>query len=281
MQFLGHRNSQPGPPLSSSTPHWRIVKHTESPTSSCPSWLRLYICKDRGSVRAANNKTFDSHANHFENWLLRNGTDLRTLARIPPEVVIAVIGMCMRCVNLGVSCRGKSNMAEKTLGGYMRLAATAWAKYAGYKVPLYDMSGGKSKPVLNKYIADIFEQRRAWKEPKQEREPFISAMFIALGTHLTNLTSSNGTAFLSLTYAVFDWCRLGAHTGSRLGECGQSKPKKGKPFATIPFSTEASRWAGMPIAFILKDFILYDDDLACRQHAECLKTPSLTTYVWI
>jgi len=50
-------------------------------------------------------------------------------------------------------------MAEKTLGGYMRLAATAWAKYAGYKVPLYDMSGGKSKPVLNKYVADIFEQR--------------------------------------------------------------------------------------------------------------------------
>jgi len=172
-------------------------------------------------------------------------------------------------------------MAEKTLGGYMRSAATAWAKYAGYEVPLYDTSGGKAKPVLNKYIANIFEQRRAWKEPKQKQELFTSDMFVALGNHLNELTSRDGTAFLSLTYAVFDWCRLGVHTGSRLGEYGQGKPRKGEPFAKIPSTTDAGKWAGMPIAFIREDFILYDEDLVCRSHAECLKDPSLPTYVRI
>ena len=46
--------------------------------------------------------------------------------------------------------------------------------------------------------------------------------------------------FLDQLPAIYDWSQLGCFTGSRLGEYGQSKPKLGKPFATVPHGGETA-----------------------------------------
>lgn len=124
------------------------------------------------------------------------------------------------------------------------------------------------------------EQRRAWKQPRQKREPFTSDMFDALAKLLAVHDASN-YVFLSVDFAVFDWTRLGLHTGSRLGEYGQSKRKKGELFARVPFEEDAGEWAGSPLAFIRNDFTLYDTNLCRHSHSACLADIRLAAYVHV
>ena len=71
--------------------------------------------------------------------------------------------------------------------------------------------------------------------------------------------------FLDRLPSVYDWGRLGCFTGSRLGEYGQSKPRPGEPFATVPSCADAGEWAGTPLAFIRDDFTFYDGQ---RRHLD-------------
>jgi hypothetical protein len=66
--------------------------------------------------------------------------------------------------------------------------------------------------------------------------------------------------------AIFDWARLGVFTGSRLGEYGQSKPRKGQLFATVPNSPDVGAWANTPLAFICDDFTFYDAQRCLLDH---------------
>ena len=76
-----------------------------------------FLSKDRGSVRAGNDKTFDSRAEHFIDWLQRHEYTIESLASHPPrsEVPISVIGAYLRCVNEGDSCRKQANLSQDTL----------------------------------------------------------------------------------------------------------------------------------------------------------------------
>jgi len=148
-------------------------------------------------------------------------------------------------------------------------------------VPLYEPTAGKTQQKLVTFLADILEQRRAWKQPKQKKEPYMYEMFVALSDFLLLLQKSDAKTFLQVEWSVLDWSRLGCHTGSRLGEYGQSKPKKGQLFATMPDSPNAGEWAGRPIAFIRDDFSLFDDSQIRQSTAECLEKLELAIYVHI
>ena len=132
-----------------------------------------------------------------------------------------------------------------------------------------------------KFIADIFEQRRAWNQPKQKREPFTYKMFEALAIHIEMHYKRDGSFFLSVTFAVFDWCRLSLHTGSRVAEYGQSKKTPGKPFAAIPLCDDAGEWAGYPIAFIREDFVFFDSEQVRHHYQACLRNLELAEYIYI
>jgi hypothetical protein len=242
-----------------------------------------FLQQDRGSVRAANDGTLDTRAYHFGDWLLGIGIQLELLSRLSQEQAVALIGTYLRCVNAGDSCKGQRNLMEKTLGGYARSAATFWKIATGGTVspPIFLPHQPGSKATMHPFLADILQQRRNWKAPKQKREPFTYPMFQALATLMDRLARQDGTIFLSVDFAVLDWTRLGVHTGSRLAEYGQSKPDKRRPFATVPNSREAGEWAGTPIAFIRADFIFYDAQMVCREFCTCLERPDLAQFVHI
>lgn len=63
----------------------------------------------------------------------------------------------------------------------------------------------------------------------------------------------NTQTLLDRTATVFDWTGLGLHTGSRLGEYGQSKPEKGSAFARVP----QGPCAGQALAFVKRRFRLF------------------------
>jgi len=259
--------------------------------SGLPSPLRASIIdsydhfcsKDRGGIRAGNDKTIDSRADDFVNWLRRKGVKFELLAGYSSGQQIALAGAYIREVNLGLAgCQNKSNVAEKTLNGYLKSISTWWRQYTGQHMPLYQQLPNKKEPQLDPFLEDIIAQRRAWKEPKQKREPFTDVMFLALAKELRRLQKHNGAYFLSAHWAVLDFSRLGLHTGSRLSEYGQNgKQKKGDIFSRVPMERNAGEWAGMPIAFIRADFTYFDKDLIRRHFRICIATPGLAKYVHI
>ena len=163
----------------------------------------------------------------------------------------------------------------------MNSAATLYQYVSGNKVHLYEPLQPGKKPSLIPFIRDIIQQRTNWKQPKQKREPYTYAMFEALSRYLCARRKTDSNVFLSAEWAVFDWSGAGIHTGSRLGEYGQSKPKKGVPFAMVPMTEDAGDWAGTPLAFIQADFTFYDHDMLRRSHSECLADESLAAFLHV
>ena len=76
-----------------------------------------FISQDRGSIRAGNDKTFDSRADYFECWLERNQFSVELFSRLSQSEAIAVIGTYVRQVNLGDSIKGQNNLIRKNSHG--------------------------------------------------------------------------------------------------------------------------------------------------------------------
>jgi hypothetical protein len=104
-------------------------------------------------------------------------------------------------------------------------------------------------------------------------------IFDALSEELFRQHQHNNLVFVSKAFAISDWMGLGIHTGSRLSKYGQSKPKAGEPFETVPNSTNAGKWASTPLAFICEDFQFFDSSLIQRSYLDCLRNPSLALYI--
>ena len=85
-------------------------------------------------------------------------------------------------------------------------------------------------------------------------------MFEALKRYLNLELQHNlfSHVFPSLTYAVYNWCRLGLFTGSPISKYGQLKVLPGTEFARVPNSRNAGQWAGLPIPFIADYLTLFD-----------------------
>ena len=106
-------------------------------------------------------------------------------------------------------------------------------------------------------------------------------MFEALTNDLSRHHHHDASVILRKEAAVLDWTGLGLHTGSRIGEYGQSKPRKGEPFATVPHTADAGEWAGTPLAFIREDFEFYDKLQVRHHYRDCLRNPNLASYLHI
>ena len=57
-------------------------------------------------------------------------------------------------------------------------------------------------------------------------------------------------------------------TGSRVSEYAQSKPKKGQAYAVVPSNTATEQFAGLPLAFITKDFHFYSKNKILLQYSK-------------
>jgi hypothetical protein len=114
------------------------------------------------------------------------------------------------------------------------------------------------KASLHPFLAETITQRRKWQQPKAKKEPYTTPMFHALRHDVISLARDHPSRLLDRLPAVFDWAILGVFTGSRLGEYGQSKPRRGEPFAVVPPTADAGEWAGTPLAFMRSDFTFYD-----------------------
>jgi hypothetical protein len=228
--------------------------------ASFTAWLDDFRQADRGSIRRGNDQTLESRAQHFARWLERNGYDYESLQAVPVEQTLALVGFFLRCVAAGDTIRGSTqsaSLAAKTLIAYAS-AAGAWLSYHFNKSPaLYLPPSLSAKPRLHPFLAETIAQRRNWKEPQQKKEPFTSPMFQVLHHDVVCL-SHDPSRLLDKLPAIFDWTRLGVFTGSRLGEYGQSKPRKGELFAKVPDSADAGVWANTPLAFIRSDFTFFD-----------------------
>jgi hypothetical protein len=78
-------------------------------------------------------------------------------------------------------------------------------------------------------------------------------------------------AFVGKLHALWDWQCLALFTGSRISEYGQSKGTADKPWDTVPNTTDAGEWAGMPLAFVESDVTFYDISERIVDHAKCDK----------
>ena len=175
------------------------------------------------------------------------------------------MGLFLRCVASGdtiLASRSSSSrppppLGAKTLVSYAA-AAGAWLEFHfGKAPPLYLPSSLSGKPRLHPFLAETIAQRRNWQVPRKKKEPFTSPMFEVLHHDVSSL-ARDPSRLLDLLPAIYDWTRLGIFTGSRLGEYGQSKPRSGELFATVPLCSDAGEWAGTPLAFIREDFTYFD-----------------------
>jgi hypothetical protein len=145
-------------------------------------------------------------------------------------------------------------LSAQTLREYAK-AAECWCTVM-LQLNLQSTVGNKGS--IHPFIQEILSQRRAWEKPRLKKEPITLEMFDNAQDHVGSLIQKDGAAFLSRAASVHNFTCLGAFTGSRVGEYGQTKARRGV-YNKIPSSADAGEWAGMPIAFIRSDFTFWAD----------------------
>ena len=213
----------------------------------------------RGGVRAHNDATFDARARHFRDWLPSFGYTDELLACLTPEQAIATLALFLLHCAKGDNIQGRSDLHPKTITGYLRSAAAYLEVHSGVPAPLFADSKGKTWHPL---LAEVLAQRRNWGTPKPRKEPVTSLMFETMHSLSQVMLAEQPSASLQEFCALMDWCLLGTHTGSRLGEYGQSTGGclVAAVFARVPASPDAGEWAGSPLASMTTDFVFYNAD---------------------
>jgi hypothetical protein len=146
-------------------------------------------------------------------------------------------------------------LSAQTLSGYAK-AAECWCAVI-LQLDLRNTFNTQQGHV-HPFVQEVVAQRRAWQQPRYKKEPITLAMFENAQVHIKRLIAKDPAAFLSRPAAVHNFACLGAFTGSRIGEYGQTKARRGI-FQKIPASADAGEWALMPIAFIRTDFTFWDE----------------------
>ena len=150
-------------------------------------------------------------------------------------------------------------MGAQTLRLHADAAGKAMSLLTGKPCVVYDPATLSQKHVtLHPYLAQQIQQRKIWSKPKDRHEPLTYDIIQELSKYPQH--AKIHVAFLSLEALVYDTCRLGCFTGSRISEYGQTNLRKGVRFQTVPMSVDAgaAQWAGLPLAFIRSDFTFYD-----------------------
>ena len=184
--------------------------------------------------------------------------------------MIATLALFVLQCSKGENIQGRSDLHSKTITGYLRSAAAFLELHTGVAAPLFVDAAGKTWHPL---LAEVLTQRRTWSSPKPRKEPVTSRMFQAMHDLQQAAELADPQASLDELSALADWCFLGVHTGSRLGEYGQSTGGCLDPhvFARVPTVADAGVWAGSPLAFIAADFVFYDGNRVRLEHAAFLQ----------
>jgi hypothetical protein len=136
------------------------------------------------------------------------------------------------------------------------------------------MSGALTKAG---YVSELLTQQRAWKKPKEQKEPLSSEILTVM--HQASETAIAGSTGGHNTHdpCVWDCVCLGIFTGSRLGEYGQSNVKKedgSDGYDPIPDSTHVPKeWRGAPLAFVRGDFVFLDSGNHCIDDYTAVQFP--------
>jgi hypothetical protein len=218
---------------------------------------------DRGHVRAGNDSTMEARARSFTQWLGKLGFDDDSLSRWDHATAAAMVSTFTHYIanhgneNSSHSKRS-ATLSAQTLIGYAR-AAECWCAVVLQLDISNDPNSVSNQGALHPFILELASQRRAWQTPRDKKEAITLAMLEKRQELVLAEWNKNQASFLSRPSAVHAFVCLGLFTGSRVGEYGQTKSKRGH-FNTIPISADAGDWAGMPIAFIRSDFTFWSEN---------------------
>lgn len=160
--------------------------------------------------------------------------------------------------NLIFKRHGKDKQAAaQTLAGHSS-AAVSWCRIIlGVDVMASLPPSVQRTQTLLPLVQEIITQRRNWEETERQKKlPFTMAMFVNADKHVKGLCAKDSLQFFSRPAAVHDWTTLGTFTGSRVGEYGQTKARRGH-YNKIPDTIDAGEWRNQPLAFIRADFTFW------------------------
>jgi hypothetical protein len=230
-----------------------------------------FAAQPRGGVRDANDSTTSSRADHFVRWLDARGItndDIIHLLRHTSQVVKLIAAFAWD-IKQGHGLVKTTNPGPGTVAGYIKAAALWLETEFQQTIQTYSLTSTGASIGLHPLLSDLISSQRTWSKPQKKKEPFTFAIFDQLHASVTAAARHDIQTLLGRTAAVFDWTGLGLHTGSRLGEYGQSKPEKGSPFARVP----QGPCQGQALAFIEEDFVYYDVAGHLLTHATTLNKP--------
>jgi hypothetical protein len=212
---------------------------------------------DRGVVRNSNDKTMDTRAASFRDWLISAGgySDVCQLAQLTPAGAIALLGAFLDHVAVTpYNSKGNLRMSN-TLSHYLQAAYRFLRPYVSGHFTIYEPD--TQPPKIVPFLADRIAQRRKWQKPREKREPYTYAMLETFYRQVQQSTSLDVRANLGRHALIFDVIRLGLFTGSRVSEYAQNKGPAGF-ISRVPQSHHDYTERGKPIAFITSDFIFLD-----------------------
>ena len=155
------------------------------------------------------------------------------------------------------ACRCASYTMTPLMSGtvvhYLKSAAAVIKVIFGVSVSVLADGTTHLLPVFHDLISHV----RKWQCPKKRREPYTTAMFDAVDSHVQSQCQHNPTWFLSRVAAVNDWVHLGCFTGSRGNEYCQTLTGR-HDVSRVPDTEAAGEFAGQPLAFMECDFTFYD-----------------------
>jgi len=170
----------------------------------------------------------------------------------------------------GSNLAHRQDLSDQTICNYLSAAAQYLASISSCSVSIYAADGKSLIP----YFKAILSDRRTWQQSRPKREPLTGLILDAMARRAAQSHP------LALEAALYDWCRLGVFTGSRLSEYAQSVVAKGQSWATIPAATGAPReWVGKPIAFVASDFTFLSANRHLLSHEAALQSPSLVRFL--
>ena len=180
---------------------------------------------------------------------------------------------------------GKFTLSDDTICQYLRAATTWMFHHNGITVPLYTNEGGSKKAeTLHPYINEIIAQRRTWKKAKDKKEPLTGDIFVVMA-QLAEQSQRSAQGDLSMDCVLYDCCRLGLFTGSRLSEYGQGALPTNTPsdgWQKLPSNRDVpTEWQGKPSAFIAQDFEFYDKNRQKIELSAAIASESEVVFVHI
>jgi hypothetical protein len=169
----------------------------------------------------------------------------------------------------------RSDLAMGTLAGYIS-AATTCLRFTYGLSHSFLSEGSMAKTA---FVRALLEQRRTWKQPRDQKEPLSSEMLTTMYLLVRREELRRpGQGDLGQDSCVFDCVCLSIFTGSRLGEFGQSNVRKiqgSDGFDPVPDSVHVPpAFRGKPLAFISSDFEFLDDRRRLIPHVQALEDPA-------